>query len=186
MPHEDHEAGQRKDGRSKPKHAPDHQRAAWRFLAASACLRNSSAAYLVVRAISLRIALRSRAASAASRSALAFAERETDLRSSSSTFVGFSGGSGNTRPSPFQTSNAYTCRNERGLRLFDSRIPNARRIAALTVSARISVGNRMSRCSSYNNENWASRAPLRIRAGAHASLCNGHASGSPFASNKLA
>jgi hypothetical protein len=180
MPHEDHEAGQRKDGRSKPKHAPDHQRAAWRFLAVSACLRNSSAAYLVVRAISLRIALRSRAASAASRSALAFAERETDLRSSSSTFVGFSGGSGNTRPSAFQTSNAYTCRNEMGLRLFDSRISNARRIAALTVSARISVGNRMSRCSSYNNENWASRAPLRIRAGAHVSLCNWHASGSPL------
>jgi hypothetical protein len=94
---------------------PNHQRASWRFLAASACLRSSSAASLVVRAISLRIALRSRAASAASRSALAFAGRETDLRSSSSNFVGFGGGSGKARPSPFQTSNAHTFRNDRGL-----------------------------------------------------------------------
>src|SRR3984957_6955596 len=118
MLHEDHETGQGIDDQSEPMREPDHQRASWRFLAASACLRNSSAASLVVRAISLRIALRSRAASAASRSALAFAERETDLRSSSSTFVGFSGGSGNTRPSPFQTSHAYTCRSEMELRLF--------------------------------------------------------------------
>src|ERR1700722_17098108 len=132
----------------EPKHEPDHQRASWRFLAASASFRYSSAASIVARAISLRIALRSRAASAASRSALAFAEREADLRLSSSNFVGFGGGSGNTRLSPFQTSNAYTCRNERGLRLFDSRISNACRIAALTVSATISAGNRMSRLSS--------------------------------------
>jgi hypothetical protein len=107
MPHEDHEAGQRIDGQSEPKIEPDHQRASLRFLAASACLRNLSAASFDVRDISFRIALRSAAAWAASRSALAFAERETDLRSSSSNFVGFAGGSGNTRPSPFQTSNAY-------------------------------------------------------------------------------
>jgi hypothetical protein len=166
---------------------PNHQRASWRFLAASACLRSSSAVSLVVRAISLRIALRSRAASAASRSALAFAGRETDLRSSSSNFVGFGGGSGKARPSPFQTSNAHTFRNDRGLdylirefrtRAVSRRSQSQRRYLPETGCRRVHP--------TYGNENWASRAPLRIRAGAHASLCNWHASGSPFASNKLA
>ena len=187
MPHEDHEAGQRKDGRSKPKHAPDHQRAAWRFLAASACLRNSSAASFVVRAISLRIALRSRLH-------LPLPAAPWRLRKGKRTCgqaPRLSWASTVAREIPVHRHSRLRMRilvetkwgldyliREFRMRAVSQRLQSRRGYLPETGCRGVHPA--------YNNENWASRAPLRIRAGARVSLCNWHASGSPFASNKLA